>query len=222
MRFAKPGSRDWSAPSGGIMAYLALVRHGQSEWNAQNRFTGWIDVPLSPKGEEEAHRAAQALLEEGIQFHQAYTSSLLRAQQTLDILLADLEQASLPVLKDAALNERHYGGLQGLDKDEMRQKYGPEQVQLWRRSYDVRPPNGECLADTAARALPFYHGRIAPDLAAGKSVLVSAHGNSLRAIVMQLDKLGGEQVVALEIPTGVPYVYEFDKHLRILAKEILD
>jgi 2,3-bisphosphoglycerate-dependent phosphoglycerate mutase len=210
------------------MSYLALVRHGQSEWNAQNRFTGWIDVPLSPKGEEEAHQAAQALLEEGIQFHQACTSSLLRAQQTLDILLADLELLSpsglpsIPVLKDAALNERHYGELQGLDKDEMRKKYGAEQVKLWRRSYDVRPPMGECLADTAARALPFYHHRIAPDLAAGKNVLVSAHGNSLRAIVMRLDGLSQEQVVALEIPTGVPYVYEFDKNLRMLAKEILD
>ncbi|VVB57398.1 2,3-bisphosphoglycerate-dependent phosphoglycerate mutase [uncultured archaeon] len=204
------------------MSYLALVRHGQSVWNLQNRFTGWIDVPLSPHGEEEAHAGAQALLEEGLIFQQAYTSSLLRAQQTLDILLCDLEQASVPVLKDAALNERHYGALQGMNKDEMRQKYGPEQVHIWRRSYDVRPPKGECLADTAARAWPFYQQTIVPKLGAGQNVLVAAHGNSLRAIVMHLDQLSKEDVLKLEIPTGVPHVYEFDKGMKILAKEILD
>lgn len=203
------------------MAYLALVRHGQSEWNAQNRFTGWMDVPLSKKGEEEAHKAAQALFEQGILFSQAYTSALLRAQQTLEIILSDLGQ-NVPVIKDAALNERHYGQLQGLNKDEMKEKFGSEQVHLWRRSYDIRPPGGESLADTAARALPFYRARIAPDLAEGKNVLVSAHGNSLRAIVMHLDGLDKDEVMELEIPTGVPYVYEFSKSLQILAKEILD
>lgn len=210
------------------MAYLALVRHGQSEWNLQNRFTGWIDVPLSPHGEEEAHAAAKSLAETKIHFDKAYTSSLVRAQATLDILLADLGLlsahgiSSIPVLRDAALNERHYGELQGMDKDEMRAKYGAEQVRLWRRSYDVRPPNGECLADTAARALPFYRHHIAHDLQAGKNVLVAAHGNSLRAIVMELDRLGKEEVLSLEIPTGVPIVYEFDSSMRMLAKEILD
>ena len=204
------------------MVYLALVRHGQSIWNLQNRFTGWIDVPLSPHGEEEAHQAAEQLRQAQISFERAYTSSLVRAQQTLDILLLDLNQTSIPVLKDAALNERHYGELQGMNKDEMRKKYGSEQVQLWRRSYDVRPPGGECLADTAARAWPFYQRVIVPDLQAGKNVLISAHGNSLRAIVMHLDGLSKEQVMALEIPTGVPYIYEFDKSLRILAKEILE
>ena len=203
------------------MAYLALVRHGQSIWNLQNRFTGWIDVPLSPQGEEEAHAAARQLKNTSIKFDQAYTSSLMRAQQTLDILLSDLNQTSIPVLKDAAINERHYGDLQGMDKDEMRKKYGPAQVQLWRRSYDVRPPNGECLADTAARALPFYQRNIIPNLKAGKNVLIAAHGNSLRAIVMHLDKLTPAQVVALEIPTGTSYVYEFDASMKILAKEIL-
>ena len=203
------------------MAYLALVRHGQSIWNLQNRFTGWIDVPLSPQGEEEAHAAARQLKNTSIKFDQAYTSSLMRAQQTLDILLSDLNQTSIPVLKDAAINERHYGDLQGMDKDEMRKKYCPAQVQLWRRSYDVRPPNGECLADTAARALPFYQRNIIPNLKAGKNVLIAAHGNSLRAIVMHLDKLTPAQVVALEIPTGTSYVYEFDASMKILAKEIL-
>lgn len=204
------------------MSYLALVRHGQSIWNLQNRFTGWIDVPLSPHGEEEARSAASALKESKISFDTAYTSTLVRAHQTLDILLSDLNQTSLPVLKDAALNERHYGELQGMNKDDMRKKFGPEQVQLWRRSYDTRPPGGECLADTAARAWPFYQRAVVPDLQAGKNVLISAHGNSLRAIVMHLDGLSKEQVMALEIPTGVPYVYEFDRSMHILAKEILD
>ena len=177
---------------------------------------------MSQNGENEAHKAAKAIKEAGFRFDTAYTSTLIRAHQTLDILLADLNQTNLPVLKDAALNERHYGELQGMNKDEMRKKFGPEQVQLWRRSYDTRPPGGECLADTAARAWPFYQRAIVPDLAAGKNILVSAHGNSLRAIVMHLDGLSKEQVMALEIPTGVPYIYEFDKSMRILAKEILD
>ena len=228
------------------MSYLALVRHGQSVWNLQNRFTGWIDVPLSLHGEGEAHQAAKSLHESKIRFDTAYTSTLVRAHQTLDILLSDLGLSaapplaspgplpvassppsvsglpSIPVLKDAALNERHYGELQGMDKDQMRAKYGVEQVKLWRRSYDVRPPGGECLADTAARAWPFYQRAVEPDLSAGKNVLISAHGNSLRAIVMHLDNLGKEQVMALEIPTGVPHIYEFDRELRVLAKEILD
>ncbi len=202
------------------MAYLVLVRHGQSEWNLQNRFTGWIDVKLSPQGEKEASKAAAAL--NGYRFDKAYTSALIRAQDTLDIILTDLNQKNISVLKDAALNERHYGDLQGLNKDDLRVKYGPEQVQLWRRSYDVRPPNGECLADTAARVVPFYKSNIAKNLAAGNNVLVAAHGNSLRAIVMYLDKLSPEQVMALEIPTGTSYVYEFDSSMKIIAKEILE
>ena len=209
------------------MAYLALVRHGQSVWNLQNRFTGWIDVPLSSQGEEEAHAAAKQLKDTGIHFDKAYTSTLCRAQQTLDIIISDLGLLSesglptIPVVKDAAINERHYGDLQGMDKDEMRAKFGAEQVHLWRRSYDIRPPNGECLADTAARALPFYSRAVLPDLKSGKNILIAAHGNSLRAIVMSLDKLTPEQVVALEIPTGTSYVYEFDKSMKIVAKEIL-
>lgn len=200
------------------MAYLALVRHGQSQWNLENRFTGWVDIPLSVKGEEEAKAAGRKL--SGFHFDIAYTSVLVRATRTLDLMMREMGQTRLPIVYDAALNERMYGQLQGMNKDETRQKYGAQQVQLWRRSYDVRPPGGEALKDTAARALPFFEGRIMADLKAGKNVLVSAHGNSLRAIVMRLDRLTPAQVAVLEIPTGVPYVYEFDRQMNVIKKEI--
>ncbi|MDE1798147.1 MAG: 2,3-bisphosphoglycerate-dependent phosphoglycerate mutase [Candidatus Micrarchaeota archaeon] len=204
------------------MAYLVLVRHGQSQWNLENRFTGWIDVPLSAKGEKEAHEAGQKIKEMGIRFDAAYTSALVRASATLDIILDEIGQTKLRVERDKALNERMYGDLQGMNKDEARKKFGVEQVHVWRRSYDVAPPGGEALKDTAARTLPYYKKHIAADLKAGKNVLVAAHGNSLRSIVMHLDKLTPAQVVALEIPTGVPYVYEFDKKMKIMSKTIME
>ncbi|HTO98918.1 MAG TPA: 2,3-bisphosphoglycerate-dependent phosphoglycerate mutase [Myxococcales bacterium] len=187
------------------MPTLVLVRHGQSLWNLENRFTGWVDVPLSEKGVAEAHRAGELL--RGFRFDVAYTSALSRAQETLRIML-EVMGTQLPVIRDQALNERHYGDLQGLNKEDTAKRYGAEQVKLWRRSYDVPPPNGESLELTAKRTLPFYDRCIAGDLRQGKNVLVVAHGNSNRSIVMQLDKLSGEQVVALELATGAPLVYE--------------
>src|SRR5579872_1469780 len=172
------------------MGKLVLVRHGQSQWNMENRFTGWVDVSITPLGAEEAHRAGREL--KGIRFDAAFTSGLKRAQETLKILLEEAGQPGLPVEKDRALNERHYGDLQGLDKAETAKKYGDEQVHVWRRSYDVRPPNGESLKDTAKRTLPYFKSKILPLAASGKNVLVSAHGNSLRAIVMDLERLTPE------------------------------
>lgn len=201
------------------MATLVLLRHGESEWNLLNKFTGWVDVDLSPRGVEEARRAGGLL--KGYRFDVAYTSALKRAQRTLDIVLDVIGRKDMPVVADKALNERHYGDLQGLNKAETAEKFGKEQVHVWRRSYDVRPPGGESLADTAARALPFFKTRILPDLKAGKNVLVSAHGNSLRAIVMDLDALSREQVMELNLDTGVPIVYEFSPDLKILSKKIL-
>ncbi|HEY3999803.1 MAG TPA: 2,3-bisphosphoglycerate-dependent phosphoglycerate mutase [Candidatus Xenobia bacterium] len=200
------------------MATLVLLRHGESAWNLENRFTGWVDVPLSPKGEEEARQAGAAL--KGVHFDLAYTSKLKRAQDTLKIVLQVLG-ITLPTQQDQALNERHYGDLQGLNKAETAQKFGDEQVHIWRRSFDVPPPNGESLKDTAARTLPYYHAHIEPDLKAGKNVLVVAHGNSLRSIVMALDHMTPEQVVALNLATGVPLVYEFDASLQVTSKKLL-
>jgi 2,3-bisphosphoglycerate-dependent phosphoglycerate mutase len=201
------------------MAKLVLVRHGESQWNLENRFTGWTDVPLTEKGREEARRGGAHL--RGIHFDKAYTSVLQRAIETLEIVLKVIGQENIPVERDQALNERHYGDLQGLNKAETAEKYGKEQVHIWRRSYDVAPPGGESLKDTAARTLPYYESRIAPDLRAGKNVLVSAHGNSLRSIVMHLDKLTREQVLELNLATGVPIVYEMGPDLQILSKRIL-
>lgn len=201
------------------MSNLVMVRHGQSQWNLENRFTGWIDVPLSDKGREEARAAGRLIAGLGVRFDLCFTSVLIRAIETLSLMLAELKQENLPVVKDPALNERHYGDLQGLNKDEMRRKYGEEQVKLWRRSYDVAPPNGESLKDTAARTLPYFESRILPEIRAGKNVLVSAHGNSLRSIVMKLDRLTPEQVVALELPTGVPLRYEFGADGSVLSRE---
>lgn len=201
------------------MGTLILVRHGQSQWNLENRFTGWVDVPITPLGREEAHRAAKAL--SGTRFDCAFTSKLVRARQTLDIILQDNGQAGIPVSEDQAINERHYGDLQGLNKAETAKKFGDKQVHIWRRSYDVAPPGGESLKDTAARALPYFRSKILPEAAAGKTVLVSAHGNSLRAIVMELDKLSKEQVLELNIATGEPIVYEVDPSGKVLSKKTL-
>lgn len=203
------------------MSILVLVRHGQSQWNLENRFTGWVDVPLSPKGVEEAKKAGEKIKNEAIHFDKAYTSDLQRAQATLVLMLEVLGQPSIPVAKDQALNERHYGDLQGLNKAETAKKYGEKQVKIWRRSYDVAPPNGESLKDTAARTLPYFESKILGDLKQGKNVLVSAHGNSLRAIVMVLDKLSKEEVLELNIGTGVPIIYQFDKNLKVISKKEL-
>lgn len=202
------------------MAFLVLLRHGESQWNLENRFTGWVDVDLSPKGVEEARRAAGLL--KAFRFDKAYVSALIRAQRTLDIVLEAVGQASIPVVKDPALNERHYGDLQGLDKAETAKKYGEKQVLVWRRSYDVRPPGGESLKDTAERTLPFFRRLILEDLRRGLNVLVSAHGNSLRAVIMELDGLSKEAVMELNLATGVPVVYEFDASLKILSKKTIE
>jgi 2,3-bisphosphoglycerate-dependent phosphoglycerate mutase len=195
---------------------LVLVRHGQSQWNLENRFTGWVDVPITPLGAEEAHRAGREL--KGIAFDMAFTSDLKRAQQTLEIMLGELGCPGLRTERDRALNERHYGDLQGLDKAETAKKFGDAQVHIWRRSYDVRPPGGESLQDTAERTLPYFKAKILPEAAACKNVLVSAHGNSLRAIVMELDALSREQVMALNIDTCRPIIYEIGPNGSVLKK----
>jgi 2,3-bisphosphoglycerate-dependent phosphoglycerate mutase len=200
---------------------LALVRHGQSQWNLENRFTGWVDVPLTEKGLAEAVRAGELLKETGTHFDVAFTSDLTRAQETLRIILEQLGQTGLPVERDQALNERHYGTLQGLNKAETAEKYGAEQVHIWRRSYDVPPPDGESLKDTAARTLPYFDRRVLAELKAGRNVIVAAHGNSLRSIVMQLDNLTREQVLELNIDTGVPLIYEIDGNGAVMSKKIL-
>lgn len=201
------------------MARLVLLRHGESQWNLENRFTGWVDVPLSPKGEEEA-RAAGAKLR-AMRFDCAFASVLKRAIDTLLIVLETIGQKDVPIEKDQALNERLYGDLQGLDKAETAAKFGDQQVKLWRRSYDVRPPGGESLKDTADRVLPYYERRIKPKLLEDKTVLVAAHGNSLRALVMQLDNLSKEEVLELNIPTGAPLLYEFDEKGNVTARRYL-
>jgi 2,3-bisphosphoglycerate-dependent phosphoglycerate mutase len=186
---------------------LVLVRHGESEWNRRNMFTGWEDVDLTEEGVAEAHRAGAMLKAEGAHLDIAFTSLLKRAQNTLTIILGELDQDKVPIVYDAALNERHYGDLVGLDKDEARKRWGDEQVHLWQRSYDIAPPGGESLKDTAARVLPFSTKRIVPELNAGKSVILVGHGNSLRALVMQLDRLSPSQVIELSIGTGMPLIY---------------
>ena len=199
------------------MSKLVLVRHGQSIWNLQNRFTGWIDVPLTEKGKEEAYKAGELLKD--IRFDVAYTSMLTRAQETLRIILETIGLA-IPVIKDQALNERHYGALQGLNKDRAREKWGKEIVHLWRRSYDIPPPEGESLKDTAERTIPFLERAIMGDILDGRDVLVVAHGNALRSIVMYLEKLSPEEIIKVEIPTGTPIVYELDENENIINKEI--
>jgi 2,3-bisphosphoglycerate-dependent phosphoglycerate mutase len=203
----------------GEMGCLVLLRHGESQWNLENRFTGWVDVPLSPKGEQEARIAGKKLT--AYRFDRAFASVLTRAIDTLRIVLEVIGQTNIPIEKDQALNERMYGDLQGLNKAETAQKYGEQQVKLWRRSYDIRPPGGESLKDTADRVLPYYEQRIKPHMLAGETALIAAHGNSLRALVMHLDRLTPEQVLELNIPTGAPLSYEFDRAGKVLGHRYL-
>lgn len=221
------------------MYKVVLLRHGESQWNLENRFTGWTDVDLTPKGEEEARTAGVLLKQEGFEFDIAFTSVLTRAVRTLWITLTEMEMVWIPIINSWRLNERHYGALQGLNKAETAQKYGDEQVLIWRRSYDTQPPAlttddarypgsdrryadlsdeelplTECLKDTVARFLPYWHETIAPAIKAGKRVLIAAHGNSLRALVKYLDNISEAEIVGLNIPTGVPLVYELDEDLK--------
>jgi 2,3-bisphosphoglycerate-dependent phosphoglycerate mutase len=228
------------------MFRLVLLRHGESVWNRENRFTGWTDVDLSEKGREEAATAARRLAAEGFSFDVAYTSVLKRAVRTLWIVLDGLDLMWIPVRNSWRLNERHYGGLQGLNKAETAAKYGEEQVHVWRRSYDVRPPDldesdprypaadpryrgldacdipkAECLKDTVARVMPYWNDEIAPAVASGRRVIIAAHGNSLRALVKHLDGMSDADIVSLNIPTGIPLVYELDEGLRPIGHRYL-
>ena len=197
---------------------LVLVRHGQSDWNLKNLFTGWRDVDLTDKGVSEAREAGRKLKAQGIKFDVAFTSALKRAQRTLDLMLGELGQTSIPVFKDQALNERDYGDLVGLNKDDARKKWGEEQVHIWRRSYDIAPPGGESLRDTAARVLPYYVTEILPQVLRGEHVLVAAHGNSLRALVMVLDKHTPETITKLNLDTGVPMIYRLNADSTVASK----
>jgi len=201
------------------MAKLTLLRHGESQWNLENRFTGWVDVDLTPKGESEANAAGVVIKD--VPFDVLFTSVLKRAIRTADIALSAAGVADVPTKRDQALNERHYGDLQGLNKAETAEKYGADQVHAWRRSYDVPPPNGESLKDTQARVAPYYNAEIVPLLQQGKNVLVVAHGNSLRALIMFVEHLTPEQILKTEVATGVPIVYELDEQLNVITKEIL-
>lgn len=228
------------------MHKLVLIRHGESEWNKENRFTGWKDIDLSEKGREEAKSAGELLKSEGFEFDLAYTSVLKRAIRTLNIILDGMNTMWLPVIKNWRLNERHYGNLQGLNKSETAAKYGDEQVHIWRRSYDIPPPPmdesdernprndrrysdlsdaeiplTECLKDTVARFVPYWENEIAPKVREGKRLIVAAHGNSLRALVKHLDGIADEEIVKLNIPTGVPLVYELDAELKPLKSYYL-
>ena len=200
---------------------LVLVRHGESEWNKKNLFTGWRDVGLTEKGIAEAQAAGRKLKAQAIRFDVAFTSALVRAQHSLDLVLAEMGQTDIPVVKDQALNERDYGDLSGLNKDDARAKWGAEQVHVWRRSYDVAPPGGESLKDTAARVLPYYIQEILPRVLRGDNVIVAAHGNSLRALVMVLEKLSPEKIVAREIATGVPLIYRLNADSTVAEKRDL-
>ena len=199
-------------------ASLVLVRHGQSEWNEKNLFTGWKDPGLTAKGVEEAKSAGIQLRNEGFQFDVMFTSDLLRAQKTGEIILKELGATNLPVVKNQALNERDYGDLSGLNKDEAREKWGDEQVHIWRRSFDTPPPGGESLKGTAERVLPYFKKEILPQLLEGENILIAAHGNSLRSLVMELDQLTKEQVVKLEIATGDPIYYEIASSGGVVKK----
>jgi len=201
-----------------MSASLVLVRHGQSEWNEKNLFTGWKDPGLTAKGVEEAKSAGIQLRTEGFQFDVMFTSDLLRAQKTGEIILKELGVTNLPVVKNQALNERDYGDLSGLNKDEAREKWGDEQVHIWRRSFDTPPPGGESLKGTAERVLPYFKKEILPQLLEGKNILITAHGNSLRSLVMELDQLTKEQVIKLEIATGDPIYYEIASSGKVVKK----
>lgn len=225
---------------------LVLIRHGESEWNKLNLFTGWTDVELSEKGVEEAKNGGKLLKEEGFSFDLAYTSYLKRAIHTLNYVLKEMDEEYIPVVKTWRLNERHYGALQGLNKSETAKKYGEEQVTVWRRSYDVQPPAlkedddrnpalqntyknvgkqdlplTECLKDTVARVLPYWECEIKPAIVSGKKVIIAAHGNSLRALVKYLEHIGDDEIVGVNIPTGVPLVYDFDEHFNVIGKRYL-
>lgn len=200
---------------------LVLVRHGESEWNKLNLFTGWRDVDLSEKGVEEARQAGRLLKDAGLRFDIAFTSALKRAQRTLDLILDEMGQTGLETVKDQALNERDYGDLAGLNKDDARKRWGEEQVHIWRRSYDIAPPGGESLKDTAERVLPYYDAQIWPQVQAGKNVIVAAHGNSLRALVMKLDRLSREELLQLNLATGLPIIYRLNADGTVADKREL-
>ena len=200
---------------------LVLVRHGQSEWNLKNLFTGWRDVDLTPAGIEEAKSAGRKLKAKGLTFDVGYTSALKRAQRSLDLMLGELGTPSIPITRDLALNERDYGDLSGLNKDDARAKWGEDQVHVWRRSYATAPPGGESLRDTGARVWPYYIHRILPDVLDGKRVLIAAHGNSLRALTMALDGMTAEEIVKTELATGVPVVYRLNADSTVASKEVL-
>ena len=203
------------------MSHLVLVRHGQSEWNEKNLFTGWRDPDLTAQGIDEAKAAGQALKQQGLVFDLAFTSDLQRAQKTLTLLLAEQGQSDLPTTQNQALNERDYGDLAGLNKDDARKKWGDEQVHIWRRSYDTPPPGGESLKDTGARVLPYYDSDILPHVKTGKNILIAAHGNSLRSLVMRLEGLSIAEILDVNIDTGVPYIYQMDADGAVQDKTIL-
>jgi len=203
------------------MSQLILVRHGQSEWNRQNLFTGWRDPDLTERGVTEARNAGRALKAEGITFTIAFTSELMRAQKTCALLLEEQGQSDLQTIRNVALNERDYGDLSGLNKDDAREKWGEEQVHIWRRSFDTPPPGGESLKDTAERVLPYFNNTIMPRIRAGENVLVAAHGNSLRALVMVLDGLGETEITQVNIATGEPYIYDMGAQGEVVGKRIL-
>ena len=197
---------------------LVLVRHGQSEWNAKNLFTGWKNPGLTETGVKEAISAGKLIKDEKINFDTMYTSELIRAQLTGNTILEIINQSDIPIIKDIALNERNYGSFAGLNKDDARKKWGEEQVHIWRRSYDVPPPDGESLKNTAERVLPYFNKEILPKVVSGSNILIAAHGNSLRSLIMQLDKLSKEEILNLEIPTGAPIKYIFDEHGKVVEK----
>jgi 2,3-bisphosphoglycerate-dependent phosphoglycerate mutase len=201
---------------------LVLARHGQSEWNLKNLFTGWKDPGLTELGVEEARIAGQRLKALGISFDVAFTSDLSRAQRTCDLMLEEIGQPGLATMRDQALNERDYGDLSGLNKDDARAKWGEEQVHIWRRSYDIQPPGGESLKDTGARVWPYYLHDLQPHVLRGGTVLVAAHGNSLRALIMALDGKSGEEIVRLELGTGVPVIYRLNADSTVASKEVLE
>jgi 2,3-bisphosphoglycerate-dependent phosphoglycerate mutase len=201
------------------MGKLVLLRHGESQWNLENRFTGWVDIPLTDKGRSEAFHAGELI--KNIPLDWGFTSVLIRAIESLEIALQGARQTKVPFARDKALNERNYGELQGLNKEETARQFGAEQVMLWRRSYDVRPPGGESLKDTAARTLPYFESHIRPRAMKGKNLIICAHGNSLRSIVMLLDNLSEKEVIELNLATGVPIVYDIDKKGAVTNKNIL-
>jgi 2,3-bisphosphoglycerate-dependent phosphoglycerate mutase len=200
---------------------LVLVRHGESEWNKLNLFTGWKDPDLTAKGVAEASRAGRLLRDQGLKFDLAFTSVLQRAQRTLRLILAELGQSDLTTIADQALNERDYGELAGLNKDDARMRWGEDQVHVWRRSFDVPPPGGESLKDTAARVLPYYEAQIWPQVQAGRAIIVAAHGNSLRALIMKLEHLSGDEIIARELATGAPIVYRLDAMGNVIERRDL-